>query len=509
MQQQRQIYCHRRPVFGEFSPFRRAASGFAAFLAAVLPLGQAAFGAEAVEPAGPMLATPTNALYVMHPQYEVGHWIWADRTSDQQTCRFWKSFVVPRSGRVTQARLRIAVDNSYRLFLDGREIGKGGEWRSLNEYDVTEVLGPGAHTLAVEGFSDYAAAGLVCGLRVQFADGQTLEVPSDATWRIIPNDEKHWETRRNAEPHWPAATVIAPYLGGPWKQASARVIQVPPVQRIVVKFWQTAWFQITLLSVCGAAILVCVYLMSQLASQSKAQQFLQRERARIARDIHDDVGARLTQLVLLGERAQSELPPETRTRAQFDQMCESTRAILGAIDEVLWTVNSRRDTVQDFETYVCNYAESFLLSTHIRCRLDVATEVPEGAFDLAIRRNLFLAIKEALNNAAKHSGATELFLRIQPTEKEIVVVVEDNGKGFEPAQADRVRNGLTNMTQRIAEVGGRCRISSQPGRGCRVEFSTPLVHAPRSRLRWWRGFSSEPTSANAPNGAPGGGSLKT
>lgn len=435
---------------------------------------------------------------VLDPKYNLGWWIWTDKMLDQQTCRFFRSFEIPRSSIVEQATLRMTADNSYRLFLDGREIGKGGEWRSLNEYDVSELLGPGIHVLTAEAFSDYGPAGIIFGLRARMADGRLVEVGSDAACRIIPNEVKNWEHRRQAEDGWLPATVISRAGHGHWGQIYGRILQGPPVHRIVLRFWQTAWFQIMLLSICGIAVLVSVYLMSQLAMQSKAQRFLQRERARIARDIHDDVGARLTQLVLLGERAQSELHPDVKARGQFDQMCESARAILSAIDEVVWTVNSRRDTVQDFETYVCNYAEAFLRSTAIRCRLDVDTEIPAGAFDLAIRRNLFLAIKEALNNAAKYSGATELFLRIHPQGQEILVVVEDNGNGFDPVQVNRQRNGLVNMAQRIAEVGGTCHVISQPGKGCRVEFVTPLVHSHGSRSRWWKWRLKPRTLPNEP-----------
>jgi signal transduction histidine kinase len=423
--------------------------------------------------------------------YNVGWWIWSAQTYDQQTCRFWRAFEIPRSAAVTYARIRMTVDNSYRLFLDGREIGKGGNWSSLNEFNVTPLLDSGAHTLAVDCFSDYSAAGMIFGLHIELSNGRVIEILSDKNWRVVPNTEEKWQTRKVADANWPAATVIAPYGEAHWKQTSARIIQAPSLHPIVLAFWQKAWFQITLLCVCSIAVLISVYLMSQLASQSKAQQFLQRERARIARDIHDDVGARLSHLVLLGERAQRAQSPDRETQLQLDQICERTREVLGAIDEVVWTVNSKRDTIRDFETYVCNYAETFLQSAGIRCRSEVETDIPEGAFDLAIRRNLFLAIKEAINNAAKYSGATELFLRIHLQGKELVVIVEDNGKGFDPARANSNRNGLTNMSQRIVELGGQCKIISRPGNGCRVEFKTPLVHS-RNASPWWsRLFKNE------------------
>ena len=100
---------------------------------------------------------------------------------------------------------------------------------------------------------------------------------------------------------------------------------------------------------------------------------------------------------------------------------------------------------------------------------------PPLDFELPLRRSLLLAVKEAISNAAKHSGATKLVLHIHRGEPGLVVIVEDNGKGFDPAQVSRERNGLANMIQRMSEVGGRCRIISAPGKGCRVEFGIPLT----------------------------------
>jgi signal transduction histidine kinase len=284
---------------------------------------------------------------------------------------------------------------------------------------------------------------------------------------------------------WPPATIIAPFGGAPWQRPPDSIHTVTSPQPAVLRFWQTGWFQLVMLSLCGSVALICLRLMGQLAVQARAQQYLQRERARIARDIHDDLGARLTQMVLAGEGAQKEFPAGAKARAQFNRMCESAREVLGAVDEIVWMVNSRRDTIKEFEMYVCNYAEKFLQTTGIRCRVEVNAEPLDIPFDLAIRRSLFLAIKEALNNAARHSGATELFLRIQPQGEEMRVVVEDNGKGFNPAVATGERNGLSNMAQRTAEVGGSCTVTSRPGAGCRVELATPLRLSSLRPLRWW------------------------
>ena len=442
--------------------------------------GRAAESVSAVANPDP-LAEDTNHL---------GFWIWNAKAADKQTCRLWKSFTIPAGASVTRAILRITVDNGYSLFLDGREIGRGSDWRSITVYDVTWLLSSGQHVLAVEGFNDRLEGGLIFGLEIQLLDQRSIEVVSDNTWRIVPNPLRDWEKRKIPHPDWPHATVVGVMRQPPWDRWPFGRTVEPPLRPIIVHFWQTGWFQLTLVTICTIAVLFCLWLMTQLTAQSKAQRFLQIERARIARDIHDDLGARLTNLVLLGEVAQSELPADSETRRQINEICEKARNLSHAMDEVVWAVNSRRDTLRDFATYVCKYAQYFLSSTSIRCRLDVEPEIPPVVFDLPIRRNLFLAVKEALNNAAKHSEASEVFLRLYRQNQKLTVVVEDNGRGFDPAQADATRNGMTNMRQRMDEIGGILSLASQPGNGCRVEFTVPL-HRASSFL--WPGRQAPPS----------------
>jgi signal transduction histidine kinase len=177
-------------------------------------------------------------------------------------------------------------------------------------------------------------------------------------------------------------------------------------------------------------------------------------------------------LLLTGEMAQIESPPAPG--APLSQMCDGARSILTTIDEVVWTINSQRDNLDDFVIYVCKYVQNFLESTAIRCRFDVAAELPPTPLSQLMRRNLFLAVKEAVNNAARHSQATELTVRIELIGLRLSVVVADNGRGFQAGQAGRERNGLTNMKQRMAEIGGDCAVASRPGEGCQVSFEVPL-----------------------------------
>jgi signal transduction histidine kinase len=442
-----------------------------------------------VNPTAAAPGSPTNTNVpvtdgsVLDPNYGLGSWIWTSETHDKQTCRLWRSFEIPKLASVARAQLTITGDNEYRLFLDGREVGHGSDWRSLTEYDLTWLLFPGTHILAIEAFNDQDQAGIILGMRIELEDGQIVEIGSDKTWRVVPDDEKNWLRRINPRPEWPEATMIAPLGSLPWWSKPLRTVKSPPLRPVVLQFWQEAWFQITLMSVCVIAVLLCLRLATQLTVQSKAQRLLQIERARIARDIHDDLGAGLTQLVLLGEVAQSELPANSQIRGQIDHLCERARDLSRTMDEIVWAVNSRRDTLRDFATYVCKYAQGFLRTSSIKCRLDVEPELPPKPFDLPIRRNLFLAVKEALNNAAKHSEASELFLRIHQIGEGLLVVVEDNGIGMDRSKPRQERNGFTNMSHRMNEVAGQFRITSAPGKGCRVEFQIDRTHVPQSP-RW-------------------------
>jgi signal transduction histidine kinase len=419
---------------------------------------------------------PTNGL---------GSWIWADRTFDGQTCQFWKNFEIPSSSPVVKARLRMTADNEFVLFFDGRKLGRGAEWRDLFDIDLTALMSPGRHVLAVSGYNSASGAGMILGLQVILADGQIIEIKSDQSWRIIPEGTSGWEKTTEASPAWPVATIVGA-LGIAPRWAVPQSVNVMPVfWPVKIFFWQTEWFQIMLLSICGAVILISFRLMGQLALHKKERWLLRQERARIAREIHDDIGARMTQIVLHGEMAQSGLPADSETQLQLVYLCEEARGLLSAMDEILWAVNPRRDTLRDFVAYVCQYAEEFLKPTQIQCLFEVDPEMGEAIFELPFRRSLFMAIKETLNNAVKHSEATELRLQIKWQGRRLAVVVQDNGKGFDPKLIDPECNGFTNITRRMSELGGSLRVVSQPGQGCRIEFGMPFKQ-PRRRLAWSR-----------------------
>jgi Histidine kinase len=431
----------------------------------------------------------------------LGCWIWDKQTLDKQTIHLWKSFNIPQSNPATHADLRISADNAFRVWMDGQEIGNGSDWRTLSIYELSGQLNPGTHVLAVEGFNDCDKAGVIVGMQVTLANGEILHVQSDKTWRVVPVSVSDWRTATQPSPDWPSATFIANLRQPPWwgsPKAVAHVVESLPEP---VPLWRTPRFQITLFAVCGVFIIIGLYLLIQLVIQSKTHRFLQIERDRIARDIHDDLGSKITQLVLTGEASQIQCDSHSQGNARIEpilQMCDGARDILTTIDEIIWIVNSQHNTLNDFAIHVCKYTERFLESTSIRFRFDVDYELPLKTLHQLARRNLFLAVKEALNNAVKHSHATELTVHIKLEGSIFIVIVQDNGIGFNYQQVSRERHGLNNLMLRMKEIEGISSVTSQPGEGCEVSLSFPLKKPGLRHFLFKSAYPDDSSSGHSP-----------
>ena len=160
--------------------------------------------------------------------------------------------------------------------------------------------------------------------------------------------------------------------------------------------------------------------------------------------------------------------------------------MLSTMDEILWAVNPKRDTFRDFISYISGYAQEFFKSTRIHCWFDLDPTAASANLTLPLKRGLLMAVKETLNNVAKHSQATEVVLQVKWQAQRLMVAISDNGKGFDQASLKPGRNGLANLAERMAELEGTCCITSHPGKGCRTEFSIPLKEA-RQPWRWMAG----------------------
>jgi ligand-binding sensor domain-containing protein/signal transduction histidine kinase len=210
----------------------------------------------------------------------------------------------------------------------------------------------------------------------------------------------------------------------------------------------------------------------------KRQHELEKERARIANEMHDDLGSSLTQIALLSELANRDLAHIERAGDHIRKITTTAREVFRALDEIVWAVNPRKDTVDSLADYLCKYAQDYLRPADIRCRLDLPETLPTSSLSAEERHNLFLAFKEALNNIIKHAAATEVWIRVTFDDSVCIIAVEDNGRGFHPDSARPDGNGLQNMKERLASIGGRFELLSQPDQGTRLRMFFPL-HQPK------------------------------
>jgi signal transduction histidine kinase len=217
---------------------------------------------------------------------------------------------------------------------------------------------------------------------------------------------------------------------------------------------------------------------SQLASEIKGreqaeyQRALEAERTRIAQDLHDELGATLTEIRFLGAVKSREPSALEDLRSHLKEVSEKSHQMVSSLDEIVWAVNPANDYLPNLANYLCHLAEEFFRTTEMRCRLDVDEMLPPLALTSEVRHSLYLVVREALNNIARHSGATEAWLRIHYREQALYIVIEDDGCGFADAQAG---NGLSNMRSRIKKIGGAFECDSRAGRGTVCRIHLPLA----------------------------------
>ena len=208
------------------------------------------------------------------------------------------------------------------------------------------------------------------------------------------------------------------------------------------------------------------------------QNLMERERARVAQDLHDDLGAGLTEIGLIGSLAQRTSVPPERAREHLQHITVKAREMVTSLDEIVWAINPRHDSLVSLSHYLCEYAQRFLETTPVRCRMEVAKDLHAVPLNSEQRHSLFLAFKEALTNVVRHSQATEVRIGISAGEGRLRVVVEDNGQGIKETPANTGADGLANMSRRLAQIGGRCEVTSAPGKGASVRFEFPLPGEP-------------------------------
>ncbi len=256
---------------------------------------------------------------------------------------------------------------------------------------------------------------------------------------------------------------------GLWSPQSASIELI-----IQPYFWQTGWFVGTVL-LTGA---VCIAFMVRRLEKAKSMRRLEREeqarlveleRARIARDFHDDIGSDLTHVIVLSELLMGDNAQPKEVEANATMIGNTARKAVRGLRTIIWATNPRNDTLDSLVQYISQYSYEFCEAASLPCRLDLPTEVPALPLIAEVRHNLFMVVKEALHNVLKHAHASEVRLSLKLHEGLLELRVEDNGRGFTVnSDATSQRSGLANMRHRMEAIGAALSIESSPGAGTSI-----------------------------------------
>ncbi len=251
--------------------------------------------------------------------------------------------------------------------------------------------------------------------------------------------------------------------------------------RVLAPWWKTPWGYagLVLLTLTGVALFVRVVTRRRMQRRLRAAEqnlALERERTRIARDIHDDLGATLTQISLLSAIGREKRADPDIAGEQFNAINTTAGELVQSLDAIVWAVNPRHDTLESLARYITRFAGDFTARSPVRLRLNVPPELPNITLSSEVRHNVFLAFKEALNNALRHANATEVRIAIatDPSAAHCTITVEDDGRGFTPGTSTD-GDGLENMRRRLTDCGGSCEITTAPARGTTITFTLPLL----------------------------------
>ncbi|MBL7732875.1 MAG: hypothetical protein JNM88_16985 [Chitinophagaceae bacterium] len=243
--------------------------------------------------------------------------------------------------------------------------------------------------------------------------------------------------------------------------------------------WKRGWFIISLIALTGLILWTIIrnYYRRKLAAQkaeAEKQQAIEKERNRISRDMHDDLGSGLTKIAILSEVAKKQLPEPDKAKEQLEKISESSRELVDNLQDIIWVLNPRNDTLESLSAYIREYALKYFEPLAVTIRFDYPAEFTTTHLSEEKRRNVYMTVKETLNNIAKHAWCNNLLIAIKETARKFEVSITDDGKGFDTEKIRPFANGLKNMQTRIEQSGGTYSITSAPGKGTNTTITMPV-----------------------------------
>ncbi len=239
---------------------------------------------------------------------------------------------------------------------------------------------------------------------------------------------------------------------------------------IKTPWWQSLWFRLlALFMLAGLLILVVRNYTNRRLDKQRSElektQAIEKERNRISRDMHDDLGSGLTIIAILSEVVKKQLSDPVKAKETLDKIAVSSRDLVDNLQDIIWVLNPQNDTVESLSSYIREYGLKFFEPLSVQLDFDYPELFTGLHLSEEQRRNIFLTVKESFNNIAKYAWCTKVTVKIEETSTGIQLSIKDDGKGFDVNKVRLFANGLKNMQHRIEQVGGSYSISSEPGNG--------------------------------------------
>lgn len=295
----------------------------------------------------------------------------------------------------------------------------------------------------------------------------------DSRW-IMAGSTDRSVTYTNLDPGKYILRVKGSNNDGVWNETGRSLVLIvnPP-------FWMTVWFRVSaglilFLVVAGTARYVELRKIRERTRRLEQETAIERERLRISKDMHDDIGSRLTEISLLSNLASRTPQNPAGVKKNLDDISSTANEIVTALDEIVWAVNPKYDTVEDVMDYLAQFGATYLERANIECHVDLPAVETGIPVPTETRHNIFMVMKESLNNIVKYADTKEAWIQFELLPHQLSMTVRDSGKGFDTDEVKKFSEGLNNMKRRMEEVGGTCEITSQHGVGTIVRAVIPL-----------------------------------
>jgi signal transduction histidine kinase len=257
--------------------------------------------------------------------------------------------------------------------------------------------------------------------------------------------------------------------GEPLQSGAAISLVVPRV------FWKSSWFWGTIaLLIALISILVGRYLIRRkIRLHLEQERMIFEERRRIALDLHDDIGTRVSHISLVASHAGNTIRHEESSKA-FSQISSMSRDLIGALSESVWMLNPNNDDLESLVDFLYRLVNELCRLKNIRCRVDAVFITEKQPIRYEFRHNMSLAVKECVNNVLKHSHATELDMKIGLEKNVLMITITDNGIGI-TGESRRTGLGLDSLKCRMKSIGGNCTFDHLAEGGLRIVLTAPVA----------------------------------